>query len=75
VAIEQLYVKGASELDENKRRAIYAESQRITQENLPYIYLVNPYSMEAVRDRIKGIKYSELGGAFWNVYELKAAAQ
>ena len=72
LAIEELYVKGASELDENKRRAIYVESQRITQENLPFIYLVNPYSMEAVRDRIKGIKYTTLGGALWNLYELKA---
>lgn len=72
LAIEELYVKGASELDENKRRAIYVESQRITQENLPFIYLVNPYSMEAVRDRIKGIKYTTLGGALWNIYELKA---
>ncbi len=70
--IEQLYIRGAGELDEAKRKEIYAESQRITQENLPYIYLVNPYSMEAVRDRIQGIKYSALGGAFWNLYELKA---
>ena len=70
--IAQLYIKGASELDEKQRREIYVESQRITQENLPFIYLVNPLTMEAVRDRIQGIRYSELGGAFWNLYELKA---
>jgi peptide/nickel transport system substrate-binding protein len=68
--IERLYIQGASELDEAKRKEIYVESQRITQENLPYIYLVNPYSMEAVRDRIQGTRYSALGGAFWNLYEL-----
>lgn len=73
LAIENLYIKGASELDESKRREIYVESQRITQENLPFIYLVNPLSMEAVRDRVQGIKYSALGGAFWNLYELKVA--
>lgn len=71
--IEELYIQGASEVDENKRRAIYAQSQRVTQENLPFIYLVNPLSMEAVRDRIGGINYSALGGAFWNLYELKVA--
>jgi peptide/nickel transport system substrate-binding protein len=71
--IEDLYIKGASELDEAKRKAIYAESQRVTQEYLPYIYLVNPLEMEAVRDRIQGIKYTALGGAFWNLYELRAA--
>lgn len=69
--IEKLYIKGAGELDEAKRKAIYAESQRIVQENLPFIYLVNPLSMEAVRDRIQTIQYSDLGGAFWNLYELK----
>jgi peptide/nickel transport system substrate-binding protein len=70
--IEKLYIQGASELDEKKRRDIYTQTQRITQENLPYIYLVNPYSMETVRDRIQGVKYSTLGGAFWNLYELQA---
>jgi peptide/nickel transport system substrate-binding protein len=29
--------------------------------------------MAAVRDRIQGIKYSALEGAFWNIYELKAS--
>ena len=70
--IEKLYIQGASELDEKKRRDIYTQTQRITQENLPYIYLVNPYSMETVRDRIQGVKYSTLGGAFWNLYELQS---
>lgn len=73
--IEELYIQGASEVDENKRKAIYAQSQRVTQENLPFIYLVNPLSMEAVRDRIEGIKYSALGGAFWNLHELKVAQE
>ena len=71
--IGQLYIQGAGELDEKKRKAIYVESQRITQENLPFIYLVNPLTMETVRDRVQGIKYSALGGAFWNLYELKVA--
>ncbi|MUG96204.1 ABC transporter substrate-binding protein [Scytonema sp. UIC 10036] len=69
--IHRLYIKGAQELDENKRKAIYAETQRITQENLPFIYLINPLSMSAVRDRIKGIKYSALGGSLWNIHELQ----
>lgn len=73
--IERLYINGASELDEKKRRDIYVKSQRITQENLPFIYLVNPFTMEAVRERIQGIKYTELGGAFWNLYELKAVKE
>lgn len=73
--IERLYIQGAGELDEQKRREIYVQTQRITQENLPFIYLVNPYTMEAVRDRIQGIQFTELGGAFWNLYELKAVEE
>jgi peptide/nickel transport system substrate-binding protein len=69
--IGRLYIKAAQELDEVKRKAIYAETQQITQEYLPMIYLVNPLSMSAVRDRVTGIKYSSLGGALWNLYELK----
>lgn len=68
--IANLYIKGAQEFDEAKRKAIYDETQRITQEYLPYIYLVNPLSMAAIRDRIQGVKFSALG-AFWNIYELK----
>ncbi|MBD1900723.1 MULTISPECIES: ABC transporter substrate-binding protein [Cyanophyceae] len=69
--IGRLYIKAAQELDEVKRKEIYAQTQRITQEYLPMIYLVNPLSMSAVRDRVTGIKYSSLGGALWNVYELE----
>ncbi|MBD2346148.1 ABC transporter substrate-binding protein [Anabaena subtropica] len=69
--IGQLYIQAARELDETKRKAIYAETQKITQENLPFIYLVNPYSLSAVRDRFEGIRFSALGGAFWNLYEIK----
>jgi peptide/nickel transport system substrate-binding protein len=69
--IEQLYIKGAQEFDEEKRKAIYAKSQTLAQENLPFIYLVNPLSMAAVRNNIENLNYSVLGGAYWNLYELK----
>jgi peptide/nickel transport system substrate-binding protein len=73
--IGQLYIQGAQELDEAKRKAIYVETQRLAQEYVPFIYLVNPLSLAAVRDRIQGIKYSAIGGTLWNVYELKAVDQ
>ena len=69
--IERLYIQGALELDEAKRKEIYAQSQRVTEENLPFIYLVNPLLMTAVRDRIQPIKSSTFAGDFWNVYELR----
>jgi peptide/nickel transport system substrate-binding protein len=69
--IGRLYIEAARELDEGKRKAIYAETQRLTQEYLPMIYLVNAYSTSAIRDRLQNIKYSPLGGVIWNLYELK----
>ena len=69
--IGRLYIQAAQELDEAQRKEIYYQTQRITQENLPYIYLVNERLMAAVRDRVQGVKYSDLNGALWNLYELK----
>ncbi|HEY9806905.1 MAG TPA: ABC transporter substrate-binding protein, partial [Candidatus Obscuribacterales bacterium] len=69
--LDRLYIQGAQELDETKRKAIYAKTQQITQEQVPVIYLVNPLSLSAVRDRIQGVKFTALGGSLWNIYELK----
>ncbi|NMF64065.1 ABC transporter substrate-binding protein [Brasilonema octagenarum UFV-E1] len=69
--IDRLYVKGAQELDENKRKEIYYEYQRIASEQLPFIHLVERLNLQAVRDRFQGIKYTALGGPFWNLYEIK----
>lgn len=73
--IDDLYVQAAQELDETKRRNIYIETQKITQENLPCIYLVNALSFSAIRNRVKGIDYSPINGPFWNIYELKIGAE
>ncbi len=58
-------------MDENKRKEIYYEYQRIASEQLPFIHLVERLNLQAVRDRFQGIKYTALGGPFWNLYELK----
>ncbi|AFZ04033.1 ABC transporter substrate-binding protein [Calothrix sp. PCC 6303] len=69
--IDKLYVKAAQEIDENKRKELYYEYQRIASEQLPFIHLVERLDLQAVRDRFQGIKYTALGGAFWNIHELK----
>jgi peptide/nickel transport system substrate-binding protein len=69
--IGDLYIAGAQETDESKRKLIYAEAQKLGQENLPVIYLINPLALSAVRNRVQGVQYSAIGGAFWNVDELK----
>jgi len=72
--IGNLYIKGSQELDQAKRKEIYAETQRLTQEYLPFIHLVSPLSLGAVRDRIQGLEYSALGaqgGTLWDKYKLR----
>ncbi|MBD2139175.1 ABC transporter substrate-binding protein [Anabaena sp. FACHB-1237] len=69
--INDLYIQGAQEFDEDKLKQIYGESQQLTQEYLPFIYLVNSYAMSAIRNRFQGIQFSALGGAFWNIHEIK----
>ncbi|MDF5720466.1 MAG: ABC transporter substrate-binding protein [Rhizonema sp. PD37] len=74
--IGRLYTKGAQELDEAKRKEIYAETQCLSQEYLPYIYLVDALSLVAVRERIHNVKFSALGsqaGTLWNKFELKVS--
>jgi peptide/nickel transport system substrate-binding protein len=73
VEMGKLYIQGIREFDETKRKAIYAEIQRITQEYLPYIHLIKPLEMLVVRNRFQGIKYSafNIPYTFWNIYEIK----
>lgn len=70
--IGELYIKGAQEFDETKRKAIYGEAQQLAQEYVPLIHLVNPYSLSAVRDRFEGIRHSATGGSFWNIQDIRA---
>jgi peptide/nickel transport system substrate-binding protein len=69
--IGQLYIEGGRELDETKRKAIYGEAQKLAQEQLPFIQLINQITMVAVRNKFKEIRFSDLEGPFWNLDELE----
>lgn len=73
--IGQLYIQGAQELDESKRKVIYGKTQQITQENLPFIYLANQMAMAAVRNKVENVEYTALGFTYWNIAEQKVTAQ
>ena len=73
--IDALYIQAAQELNEDKRRGLYIETQKITQENVPCIYLVNALSLSAVKNRVTGIDYSPISGAFWNLHELRISEE
>ncbi|WP_332863218.1 ABC transporter substrate-binding protein [Pannus brasiliensis] len=73
--IAQLYIQGSQELDPAKRKVIYDEIQHLQNEYVPFIYLVNPLSLGAVRNCFEEIQYSALGGEFWNLDELKKVCE
>ncbi|MGF1566820.1 MAG: ABC transporter substrate-binding protein [Nodosilinea sp.] len=68
--IADLYIQAAQVVDEDERFALYQETQQLTQEYLPFIYLINNLSLTAVRNRVKGVQYTAIGGALWNLPEL-----
>ena len=75
--IHDLMIKGAQEIDEPKRKAIYAEYQQLVQEQLPLIHLTVPLYLVAVRDRLENVQPAPLAGgtgvsaALWNIDQLK----
>jgi peptide/nickel transport system substrate-binding protein len=77
--IDRLYVQGARELDEAKRKAIYVETQHLAQEYLPFIHLFNILALAAVRNTVQGVKYTSIFPSpqsyNWNIYELKVAEE
>jgi peptide/nickel transport system substrate-binding protein len=68
--IDELFRKGAQEMDETKRKAIYAEFQKIVGEEQPMIYTVVPDAIVALREKYGNVKPCALGGVTWNLDEL-----
>ncbi|HAC64722.1 MAG TPA: peptide ABC transporter substrate-binding protein, partial [Cyanothece sp. UBA12306] len=69
--IDRLFLEGLQTLDEAKRKEIYGEFQQVVAEQLPIFCLVNSLLLQAVRDRVQNVQFSAIGGAFWNIDELK----
>jgi peptide/nickel transport system substrate-binding protein len=69
--IDSLYVQASQEIDEDKRRELYDQTQILAQEYLPFIYLVNPLSFSAIRNNVKNVRFSGVSWRLWNAYELK----
>ena len=68
--LDEIYDRGVQELDENKRKVLYDEFQRIVAERLPVIYTVLNMDMYAVRNKFGNLKPTVNGGAFHNIEEI-----
>ncbi|WP_126148170.1 ABC transporter substrate-binding protein [Synechococcus elongatus] len=72
--IYRLFVAAAQELNDDRRKEIYGQAQRLAQQYLPFIYLVNRQQIAAVRNTVTPIQFSELGGALWNTEFVSVSA-
>jgi peptide/nickel transport system substrate-binding protein len=76
--LDELFRKGAREINMAQRKAIYAQYQRIVAEQQPLIYTVVPNTLVALRNKFGNVKPSAVGGLTWNsdqFYDLKATRQ
>jgi peptide/nickel transport system substrate-binding protein len=73
--IDKIFREGAQEMDETKRRAMYARWQEIVAKQQPFVYTVTPNVLAAVRNKYGNLKPSNTGGVSWNSdewFDLKA---
>lgn len=68
--IDGLFRQGAQEMDEAKRKAVYANFQKIVGEQQPLVYTVVPDSIVALRNKYGNIKPNAVGGVTWNIEEI-----
>jgi len=68
--IDDLFRQGAQEMDDTKRKAIYAGFQKIVGEQQPLVYTVVPDSIVALRNKYGNIKPCPVGGVTWNIEEI-----
>ncbi|MDD3594461.1 MAG: ABC transporter substrate-binding protein [Candidatus Gastranaerophilales bacterium] len=68
--IDDIFLKGALELDFNKRKAIYDQYQQIAYEQQPFIYLYTPLNIVAIRKHLGNINPTPLGGPVHNLEEI-----
>ncbi len=68
--LDEIFEKGALELDFAKRKKLYDQYQKIIYEEKPIIYLYSPLQMTAIRKKFGNIFPTPLGGAIHNLDEI-----
>ncbi len=68
--IDELFSQGVKELDENKRKVIYDEFQKVVSEQLPVIYTALSARVSAVRNKFVNLAPTNYGGVFHNIEEI-----
>jgi len=68
--IDEIFNQAVQKLEQEKRKNLYDEWQKIVSEEIPLIYTVLPATIFAVRNKFGNLRPSAYGGAFHNLYEI-----
>ncbi|MBI3307386.1 MAG: ABC transporter substrate-binding protein [Candidatus Omnitrophica bacterium] len=69
--MNEIFREGVKVLNPDARKILYDEWQAVAAEKLPLTYLVLPKVIYAIRNNFENVKPSALGGAFYNIEEIK----
>jgi peptide/nickel transport system substrate-binding protein len=65
-AVDDLLKKGAVELDDGKRKAIYDQLQQLVNQELPEFYLYSPTAFSPMSKRVQGVRPNKLDSLDYN---------
>lgn len=68
--LDNIFDEASLEIDFNKRKKLYDEYQEIIYNERPFIYLYSPLNIVAVRNRVKNLFPTSLGGVLHNINEI-----
>jgi peptide/nickel transport system substrate-binding protein len=68
--LDDIFEKGALEIDFAKRKALYDKYQQIVYDEKPVIYIYSPIRVIAIRKKFKNIFPSPLSGITYNIEEI-----
>lgn len=68
--LDNIFDEASLEIDFNKRKKLYDKYQEIIYYERPFIYLYSPLNIVAVRNRIKNLYPTSLGGVLHNINEI-----
>ena len=64
--VDRYFNLAATTVDQNRRRDYYNQWQEIVAEQVPVVYTAIPTAYVAVRNGFGNIRFTALGGPFWN---------
>ena len=68
--LDNIFDEASLEIDFNKRKKLYDKYQEIVYNERPFIYLYSPLNIVAVRNKVKNLYPTSLGGILHNLNEI-----